>query len=407
MLRAETPLLLTIDDDTFFRAQVRQYAQPGFNVIECPSAAESRPEALSMATVIVLDLNMPDIDGVSFIKTLSRLRPQPGLIIASGYDRKIIELAQKTAALSGMHNTVILQKPVSRRQFRDALERIGRATLHDRPGCDTPVFDCSLYDIKIGMTEGEFLPYFQPQICLDTDRLAGLEVLARWNHPQAGLLAPGQFIEQLEVSELAMRFTLMVAGMALQEIEKWSDRIGFDGTLSVNIPPAVLAEDDFPDELNALLQRYDFPPARFICEITERGLENERGAATAASLTRLRMKGYQLAIDDFGIGQSGLVKLKSMAFDEIKVDREFVANMSAASETMAIVKSVRQLADEMGMRVVMEGIEDANTLELVRQFGGTIGQGYFLAKPMSAQCICEWISAWSSEKESHDTDRKI
>ena len=393
-------MLLTIDDDIFFRAQIRQYAQSQFLVQECPSAAESRLDTLSRASVIVLDLNMPDVDGVSFIKTLSMLDPQPGLIIASGYDRKIIELAQKTAALSGMRSTAILQKPVTRQQFQQALQQLRNSDHASATDNTDDGFDCSLYDIKIGMTAGEFVTYFQPQICLDNNQLAGLEVLVRWHHPQAGLLSAGKFIEQLEVSDLAMRFTLMITSLALAEIAGWGEQVGFDGTLSVNIPPAVLAENNFPDELEAVLKQYHFPAARFICEITERGLEDERGAAVAGCMARLRMKGFQLAIDDFGIGQSGLVKLKSMAFDEIKVDREFVTGMTAAGETMAIVKSIRELADQMGLRVVMEGIEDSETLKLAALFGGTIGQGYFLGKPMPADGIHSWIIAWNNKRSA-------
>lgn len=383
------PRLLVIDDDKFFQAQIKLYAD-GKYVIE-QSLAAMPLDALSLlkADTIILDLNMPGVDGVSFIKTIASLNPKPKLLIASGYDNSIIELARNAAELYGLTQTKVLQKPVSKDQLLQALVALEFSN-HNQPPANTTADSISKSDIIKGSQAGEFLLFYQPQISLESSDIVGVEALVRWDHPQLGRLSPAYFIHSLEDGTEAIEFTLMIAEMAIRDTIRMSRESGFNGKVSINVPPHVLVSETFTDRLCTLLTLHGLPPERFQCEITERGLESPNPQASA-TLARLRMKGIQLSIDDFGVGQSGLSKIKTRAFDEIKIDRSFISDLTSSLDSRSIVESIIHLASLVGMRVVAEGIEDNPTLLLTKRLGVANVQGYYCARPMPKEEFCVWL----------------
>ncbi len=387
----QLPLLLVIDDDAFFQAQIKLFVDNKYAVTQSLSAMP--PDALSLiqADTIILDLNMPGVDGVSFIKTIASLNPKPKLLIASGYDNSIIELARSAAELYGLTQTVVLQKPVSKDQLMQALVELEFIDYNHQPSSRAPD-NISKADIIKGSQAGEFLLFYQPQIALESSDIVGVEALVRWDHPQLGRLSPAYFIHSLEDSSEAIEFTLMIAEMAIRDTIHMSLASGFKGKVSINVPPNVLISETFTDRLCDMLMDHGLPPERFQCEITERGLESPSPQASA-TLARLRMKGIQLSIDDFGVGQSGLSKIKTRAFDEIKIDRSFISDLTSSLDSRSIVESIIHLASLVGMRVVAEGIEDNPTLLLTKRLGVANVQGYYCARPMPTEEFCSWLLA--------------
>jgi EAL domain-containing protein (putative c-di-GMP-specific phosphodiesterase class I)/CheY-like chemotaxis protein len=387
----QLPLLLVIDDDAFFQAQIKLFVDNKYAVTQSLSAMP--PDALSLiqADTIILDLNMPGVDGVSFIKTIASLNPKPKLLIASGYDNSIIELARSAAELYGLTQTVVLQKPVSKDQLMQALVELEFMDYNRQPSSRAPD-NISKADIIKGSQAGEFLLFYQPQIALESSDIVGVEALVRWDHPQLGRLSPAYFIHSLEDSSEAIEFTLMIAEMAIRDTIHMSLESGFKGKVSINVPPNVLVSETFTDRLCDMLRDHGLPPERFQCEITERGLESPSPQASA-TLARLRMKGIQLSIDDFGVGQSGLSKIKTRAFDEIKIDRSFISDLTSSLDSRSIVESIIHLASLVGMRVVAEGIEDNPTLLLTKRLGVANVQGYYCARPMPTEEFCSWLRA--------------
>ena len=387
----DLPSLLVIDDDAFFQAQIKLFVDGKYAVSQ--SLLAIPPDALSLvqADTIILDLNMPEVDGVLFIKTIASLDPKPKLLIASGYDNSIIELARNAAELYGLKQTVVLQKPVSKDQLFQALAELEFSDRNSKPASLAPD-NFSRADIIKGSQAGEFLLFYQPQIALESSDIVGIEALVRWDHPQLGRLSPACFIHSLEDSSEAIEFTLIVAEMAIRDTVHMSRESGFTGKVSINVPPNVLVSETFTDRLCAMLKAHGLPPERFQCEITERGVESPSPQASA-TLARLRMKGIQLSIDDFGVGQSGLSKIKTRAFDEIKIDRSFISDLTSSLDSRSIVESIIHLASLVGMRVVAEGIEDNPTLLLTKRLGVANVQGYYCARPMPTEEFCSWLRA--------------
>ncbi|MDP1757974.1 MAG: EAL domain-containing response regulator, partial [Pseudohongiella sp.] len=282
------PLLLVIDDDEFFQAQVKLFVEDTYAVTQSLSALPADAQSLLQADTIVLDLNMPGVDGVSFIKTIASLNPKPKLLIASGYDNSIIELARSAAELYGLTQTIVLQKPVSKDQLLEALVALEFSNARITDASAGQVSDnISSNDIIKGSQAGEFLLFYQPQISLKSETVVGIEALVRWDHPQLGRLSPAYFIHSLEDSAEAIEFTLMIADLAIQDTVQMTHKCGFMGKVSINVPPKVLLSESFTDRLCDMLRTRGLAPDRFQCEITERGLESQ-DPQVSATMARLR-----------------------------------------------------------------------------------------------------------------------
>lgn len=387
---AELPLLLVVDDDPLFQKQVELIVVGHYQVETSLQALSINSFALTKADTIILDLNMPGIDGISFIKTVATLSPKPKVLIASGHDESILELARNTAAMYGLNRTEVLQKPISRASLLRSLANLDRMPTTARIR-SALVQTFSEDEILAGFKAGQFRVVYQPQVSIRTGAIFGLEALARWDHPEYGCLSPAHFIETIEDSDNAEAFTLAIAEIAARDVRALEKEHNHEIKISVNVPPQVLDSETFIDELMACLNRHGVAPERFQCEITERGLENH-GPAVSSSLARLRMKGILLSIDDFGVGQSGLSKVKSRAFDEIKIDRSFISDLANSADSRSIVESIMQLSRSIGLRVVAEGIEDARTLKHCRLLGIDIAQGYFFSVPLSLAKLQTWLT---------------
>lgn len=399
----ELPLLLVIDDDPMFLQQMKIALRGKYLVQAHLKAVADDVFLQSGADTVILDLNMPGIDGVSFIKTIALLEPKPKLLIASGHDLSILELAKRTAKMYGLHQTDILQKPVTRTSVLKALARLDRLSSSSGTQAKLPPPRFTDEEINTAFTAGQFTAVYQPQVSIVSAEVIGLEALARWDHPDFGRLSPASFIEQMEDSQSAVAFTLMIAETAIRDTVQLESDSGAALKISINVPPQVLESEIFIDELMEKLTRYGLPAQRFQCEITERGLENPN-PVVLASMARLRMKGVQLSIDDFGIGQSGLAKLKSRAFDEIKIDRSFIQDLSSSSDSRSIVESIMQLSRMVGLRVIAEGVEDKLTLKHSKILGIQNIQGFYFARPMPATELAQWIKNWghrSKQNQEH------
>jgi diguanylate cyclase (GGDEF)-like protein/PAS domain S-box-containing protein len=235
---------------------------------------------------------------------------------------------------------------------------------------------------------GQLEPWFQPRVNLSTGRLAGFEALVRWLHPERGLLGPASFIPLAELSDTIRPLTLAVLDAALAEQQaKWPDV-----QLAVNLSARHLMDEDCPRQVEALLQKYGTNPALLEFEITESALivDPDRAAHT---LSRIHAMGVSLAIDDFGTGYSSLSFLRRLPLNALKIDVSFVRNMLSSDQDAAIVHSTIGLAHTLGLSVVAEGIENAETRDRLASLGCDEGQGFWFAEPMSREMTSRWIAA--------------
>jgi EAL domain-containing protein (putative c-di-GMP-specific phosphodiesterase class I)/GGDEF domain-containing protein len=234
----------------------------------------------------------------------------------------------------------------------------------------------------------EIAVLYQPQVDLASGRLAGVEALLRWTHPEWGPVPTDELIESVEPSELMHLLTSHVLEMVAHQLRQWNEQ-GVAIRAAVNVSVQDLHEPHFVDELAELMRRNEINPAQLTIEITERMLitDSARVAHVGADLAKL---GVALSLDDFGTGYASLQQLRLLPLSEVKIDRSYIAGVVDDQTNQAIVRSVHELATALHMSVVAEGVEDQRTAEALSRLPGTIGQGYYFGRPTTAEALATW-----------------
>jgi diguanylate cyclase (GGDEF)-like protein len=247
-----------------------------------------------------------------------------------------------------------------------------------------------LGELRQALTRGEIVLHYQPKLALPSVELAGVEALARWQHPTRGLLGPAEFIPAAESTGLIVPLTLQVLDLALAQMHDWI-RSGRDFTIAVNLSPRCLAEADLTAKVLELLRRHDVDARHLELEITENTLASDPERALA-TLTELHNAGIAISIDDFGTGYSSMSYLKRLPVSELKVDRSFVTHMLENADDETLVRSLVELGHNLGLTVVAEGVEDQATLDALTLVGCDVAQGYHLGRPMAAAAMAGWLN---------------
>lgn len=248
-------------------------------------------------------------------------------------------------------------------------------------------FDASglalLGEVRGALERGEFVLHYQPKIDMRSRRITGVEALVRWNHPRQGMLPPPSFIPLVEQTALVGPLTLHVIDRALAQLVAWRAH-GVHLEMAVNLSARNLLDPELPSQIAALLVRHEIPARQLTVEVTESAamLDPERAVAV---LEALRRSGVGVSIDDFGTGNASIEYLAKLPASELKIDRSFVTGMLEDARTEAIVRSTIDLAGNLDLRVVAEGIETEAVLERLAALGCDIGQGYFISRPQAAE----------------------
>jgi EAL domain-containing protein (putative c-di-GMP-specific phosphodiesterase class I) len=385
--------ILVVDDEPFvLKVLVRQLTQLGFDeVLSCEHARD----ALAIlrngqdVDVIFTDLQMPEIDGVEFVRQLKARGYRGALVLVSGEDPRILRSAQKLAQAHGLHVLGSLLKPATREQLRERLNL-------SAPPMSAPVESVDgLYqphELRAAIAAGELVNYYQPQVEIATGKLVGVETLLRWQHPRDGVVAAQQFIGLAEEHGLVEDLMRAVLPAALRQAAAWQDLVG-GLRVSVNLSMDNLCSLDFPDFVSDAAAEAGFPLSGLVLEITETRLMRDH-LVSLDILTRLRLKRISLSIDDFGTGHASLAHLCNIPFDELKVDRTFIHGACRDGALEAIVTSSLSLARQLDMRTVAEGVEDSGDWAFLRDTPCDLAQGYFIGQPMAASQFPQWLDEW-------------
>ena len=245
-----------------------------------------------------------------------------------------------------------------------------------------------LTDLRRCVDQDELILHYQPKIDLETRRVVGVEALVRWNHPSRGLLMPGDFIPEVEHNELMIPITEWVLDEALQRLAIWR-REGYDLTMAVNLGARCLDEGvEFFESIDEIVARAGIPSKVLTVELTESALID---TAMPGLLARLERMGERLSIDDFGTGYSSLVYLQRLPVVEIKADQSFVTKLGRTPDDAMIVRSIIDLAHNLSLTVVAEGVEDEETMETLIEYGCDAAQGYYFSRPLPADQLARWL----------------
>ena len=245
--------------------------------------------------------------------------------------------------------------------------------------------------IRNGIPAGEFIPYYEQQIDLQTGELTGFEMLARWDSPTMGIVSPEIFIPIAEDIGAIADLSESVIAQALEDAKTWDSKL----TLAVNISPLQLRDPWFAQKLLKLLVEANFPPQRLEIEITESCLHQNVGQVRSL-ITSLKNQGIRVSLDDFGTGYSSLAQLRSLPFDRIKIDRSFVSGLIDNQDSAAIVHAIAMLGKGLNLPITAEGIESSEVLERLQQYGEITGQGYLYGRPRPASELGDWLESDSA-----------
>ena len=241
-------------------------------------------------------------------------------------------------------------------------------------------------EIRIGLSQGLFVPFFQPLIDIETGDLKGFEVLARWEHPTKGILEPKDFIPLAETTGLISELSLAVMRTALCIARHWPS----DFTLAVNISPIQFKDPILDQRILKLLTEVGFPAHRLELEITESAIMEDSDLALT-TITSLKNQGIRISLDDFGTGYASLTQLRSLPFDRIKIDRSFVASLLGDEQSNAIVHAIATLGKSLRLPITAEGIETGDIYDRVKDLGCTDAQGWLFGRAMSIADVQEYL----------------
>ena len=394
MVERSAVKILVLDDESFMlKLLSRVLSNLGYtSVTLCDSgraALERIADVDAAPNVILLDLNMPEMDGIEFVRHLVDRHYPGSLILVSGEDERILQTTVKLVRAHKIPILGYLHKPVKPDALSALLEEWAP------PSADTAGMAKKVYnpdELRAAIDGGQLVNYYQPKVAVATGEVVGVETLVRWRHPVDGIVFPDQFIGVAEAAGLIDDLTKAVFAEAMAQAKAWQE-MQLPLRIAVNVSMDNLASLDFLNFVAERATREGIAPQNVVLEVTETRLMQDTRAPLEI-LTRLRLKRFRLSIDDFGTGHSSLAQLRDIPFDELKIDQGFVHRAGTDETLRAIYDASLSLARQLNMEVVAEGVQDRDDWNLLRRTGCDLAQGAFVSSPMQAADLPGWIEAW-------------
>ncbi|MDB5933607.1 MAG: oxygen sensor protein [Massilia sp.] len=339
--------------------------------------------------VAIIDLALPGMDGLELIRELASMSCRARLIVVGGQPNNLMFSVETMAQAYGFELLGTISKPVSAAKLQALLENYAPPP-SPSTGPQRPSFTFS--EVGIGMQAGQFEPFFQPKIELETGQVKGLEAFARWRHPEHGVLEPSSFIDALERNNRIDFLDWSMIEMSVERCRQFHDQ-GLPISISINLAPETLAHPAFMQQIGACVGRHRVMPDYITFEMPESSVLTT-DPSFLERLVRLRMAGYGLAIDDYGTGRSNLQLLARIPFSELKIDRSFVDGASKKRALGTVLRSCLGLARSLDRMSVAVGVETKQDWDLLQGLGCTYAQGYHIASPMQADAFPGWLEDW-------------
>jgi EAL domain-containing protein (putative c-di-GMP-specific phosphodiesterase class I)/ActR/RegA family two-component response regulator len=388
--------VLILEDNPFQMMALHQMlnANQVFDVLTADNveAAMGSLDRRGPVDVAICDLQMDGRDGLSLIGHLAATGLARSVIILSSAEQSVLDGAAQLARQQGIDVLGVMRKPASVAAIGALLSkwlRIKSGTA-DEPEPSSVADPKKLAPLDADRDySSQWIAHFQPKVGLD-GQLAGVELLARWEHPEHGLLMPGRFLPLVEQAGQMAALTWHMLEMALNLSYQQLVSRGRALPVAVNIPPVMLDEPDFVPRLLVLLERFPVRPQMLTLEVVEQSAR-QMAVVQFENLLRLRMAGCRLSVDDFGTGASNIQRLLELPFSELKIPAEFVRGLADDRRKTAVVGGALFMAQKMALDVVVEGVETIDDFEALQMLGSPVIQGYFIARPMAEADLLKWL----------------
>ena len=339
--------------------------------------------------VVLVDLDMPGMDGIECIGLIAHEHLARSVAVVSALDPALLHTVQSMARAYGLRVLGSVEKPLAREKLDVLLARFGD---HVGEAKDEGKADFSVPDLVSALQQGQIVPWFQPQVEFGNGKVVGVEALARWERPDGSVVGPVLFVPVLEREGHANQLTDRMLEQGCQWLQRWHQS-GMRLKLSVNVSPLALADSAAADRYQAIVENYGILPEDVVLEITESSVMSD-AARGLGLLARLRLKGFGLSIDDFGTGYSSLAQLAQVPFTELKIDKEFVFTSHAQPRKRAMVEASLDLARKLNLVTVAEGVETIEDWQMLAELGCDIAQGWLIGRPVPGSELQAAVARW-------------
>ncbi|MFA6064180.1 MAG: EAL domain-containing response regulator [Gallionella sp.] len=337
--------------------------------------------------VVLCDLNMPEMDGMEFLRHLGAGCQNIAVILISALDSKLLASVGRMTQLYGIQLLGVIEKPVLLENLREYLLKRHPTT---RKAPQAPAKSFTLDEILQGIHADQFEPFFQPKVDMKTGRLTGAEALARWIHPDHGVIGPYAFIPVLEQTGNIDDLTFRMLRKSVAALRAFHEK-GYFLTVSVNLSLVSLDDTSLAEKITQTARELAVDPKFIVLEITESAAMTDVAPALE-NLARLCMNGFALSIDDYGTGSSNIQQLTRIAFSELKIDQSFVKDFWDHKALRIVVESSIDMAHKLLVKSVAEGVETQRDWDGLKVAGCDTAQGYFIARPMDVMAFQKFVA---------------
>lgn len=340
--------------------------------------------------LMLCDLELPELNGIELINHISKTRKNFALVIMSGREQSLISSVELMAKSEGFYTLGGYRKPFSQTELEAVLGNFDRNRLIQVPSFqkrEKPFI--TIESFKNALSANEFTLYFQPKVFCENDELEGVEALIRWKHPEYGMIAPDDFIPFAIENNLINELTLLVVKKSIDALTRW-ETYGLNTKISINLSAKSFTESSFSQQILNILSTGNIKPSQLTFEVTETEVIHDIGSALSL-LTKLRLAGFGLSIDDYGTGQSSIKQLTQIPFTELKIDRSLIEDIHLKDHLKVIFESTLRMCSKMDIKVVAEGIEKIEEWDYLTQAGCDIAQGYLICPPVTEEVLQNWI----------------
>jgi EAL domain-containing protein (putative c-di-GMP-specific phosphodiesterase class I)/FixJ family two-component response regulator len=385
--------ILVIDDDGDMGDLVSDVAKAmGFQCTAATNSTSFFKLLTRQTTLILLDLMMPEMDGIELLRLLAKRKCKAGIVLMSGIGKRTLESTEHVAQVLGLCIVGHLEKPFRIEELEEVLRRLPAPQPSPVVNPNSK-FAIQKEELQNAIDQNEFVVYYQPQIDIPSGRVIGVEALVRWRHPIRGLIFPDSFIGQMEEFGLIDQLGWFVADRGMSDLGQFAKCDEKDFRLSLNLSVNSLSDLSLPDKLASIAEKHGVSPRNVTVEITETGLIEEDSTALDI-MTRLRIKSMKLSIDDFGTGYAMMQQLKNIPATELKIDKSFVQEMTANVRDRIMIQKTIEMGHDLAMHVIAEGVETEEQLDLLRSYGCDSAQGFLFSRPVPAEELVNWLNAY-------------